>query len=70
MQMIFFQSKKITKGALLYGHVRRCYRTSLDGLNTDLYCAGSATIENHEGFWLFDISNDALHVSKDAFDVN
>ena len=62
--------KKISTGALLCGHVHRCYRTSLDGLNADLYCAGSATIENHEGFWLFDISNNTCHARQGVFDAN
>lgn len=60
--------KKITTGALLCGHVHRCYRTSLDSLNVDLYCAGSATIENNEGFWLFEISNDTFYAHQGKFD--
>jgi len=62
--------KKISTGALLCGHVHRCYRTPLDGLKADLYCAGSATIENHEGFWLFDITSDACHASQGFFDAD
>lgn len=61
--------KKITTGALLCGHVHRCYRTALDGLEVDLFCAGSATIENHEGFWLFDVSGDACHARRGEFDA-
>lgn len=62
--------KKISTGALLCGHVHRCYRAPLDGLKVDLYCAGSATINSHEGFWLFDISNDACHFSQGFFDAD
>lgn len=62
--------KKISTGALLCGHVHRCYRTQLDGLKTDLYCAGSVTMENHEGFWLFDIENDFCQVGQGFFDAD
>ncbi|MEN8214578.1 MAG: metallophosphoesterase [Pseudomonadota bacterium] len=61
--------KKIATGALLCGHVHRCYRTPLDGLRTDLYCAGSATKEGREGFWLFDIESDGCHVRQGFFDA-
>ncbi|HBH36419.1 MAG TPA: metallophosphoesterase [Gammaproteobacteria bacterium] len=62
--------KKIFTGALLCGHVHRCYRTPLDGLKADLFCAGSATKEHHEGFWLFDIEDGACHVSQGFFDAD
>ena len=61
--------KKLTAGALLCGHIHRCYRTPLDGLNVDLYCAGSATKEHREGFWLFDIENSVGKVSQGFFDA-
>jgi len=62
--------KKVTTGALLCGHIHRCYRTPLDGLTADLYCAGSATKEHHEGFWLFDIENGGCKVSQGFFDAD
>lgn len=62
--------KKIPAGALLCGHVHRCYRTPLGGMSADLYCAGSATKEHREGFWLFDVQNDSCQVSQGVFDAN
>ncbi len=61
--------KKVTTGTLLCGHIHRCYRTPLEGLSVDLYCAGSATKEHREGFWLFDIEDGACNVSQGFFDV-
>ncbi|MEA3302115.1 MAG: metallophosphoesterase [Pseudomonadota bacterium] len=61
--------KKVSTGALLCGHIHRCYRTPLEGLEVDLYCAGSATKEHREGFWLFDIENGACRVSQGFFDA-
>jgi len=61
--------KKVTTGALLCGHIHRCYRTPLEGLSVDLYCAGSATKEHREGFWLGDIEDGAGNVSQGFFDV-
>jgi predicted MPP superfamily phosphohydrolase len=60
---------KVSTGALLCGHIHRCYRTPLDGLKVDLYCAGSATKEDREGFWLFDIENGTCKVSQGFFDA-
>jgi 3',5'-cyclic AMP phosphodiesterase CpdA len=61
--------KKIFTGVLLCGHIHRCYRTQLDGLAVDLYCAGSVTKEHREGFWLFDIENGVCKVSQGFFDA-
>ena len=60
---------KVTTGALLCGHIHRCYRVPLDGLSVDLYCAGSATKEHREGFWLFDIENGTCRASQGFFDA-
>lgn len=61
--------KKVTTGALLCGHIHRCYRTPLEGLSVDLYCAGSATKEGGEGFWLFDIEDGVCKVSQGFFNA-
>ncbi|ADV45754.1 metallophosphoesterase family protein [Nitratifractor salsuginis] len=60
----------IQKGAILNGHVHRCYRTSLadEGLNIDEYCAGSVTMEGRECFWLFDVNQDSMKVHQGYFD--
>jgi len=52
--------KQINTGALLCGHVHETYQVSLEGLNGDLFCAGSATMEGHEGFWVYEIEDKVL----------
>ena len=60
--------QQIPNGALLCGHIHRCYRTPLSGLSVDLYCAGSATKDHREGFWLFDIENGQCRARQGCFD--
>ena len=49
--------KAIKKGAMLCGHVHKTYKVGLDTLNCDLYCAGSATMEGHEGCWVYEVED-------------
>jgi 3',5'-cyclic AMP phosphodiesterase CpdA len=62
--------RPIEKGAILNGHIHRCYRTPLkkEGLAIDLYCAGSVTMERRECFWLFDVTADSMRVHRGYFD--
>jgi len=62
--------RKVDKGALLCGHIHRRYRVALDGLNADLFCAGSATKARHEGFWLFDIEGSEYQVRPGSYDAH
>ena len=50
----------IQTGAILCGHVHQTYHVELDDLNCDLYCAGSATMEGHEGFWVYEVEEKQL----------
>ena len=52
--------KAIKTGAMLCGHVHKTYQVKLEGLNCDLYCAGSATMEGHEGFWVYEVQEKVL----------
>ena len=45
---------KITAGAILCGHVHETYRVDISGLQSTLFCAGSATMDRHEGFWVYE----------------
>ncbi|KYJ87732.1 metallophosphoesterase family protein [Sulfurovum riftiae] len=45
----------VEKGAILFGHVHQTYRLSVEGLNSELFCAGSATMEGHEGCWVYEL---------------
>jgi len=49
--------KAVRKGALLCGHIHRTYQVALEGLSADLFCAGSATMEGHEGFWVYEVNH-------------
>ena len=52
--------KAVKNGAILFGHVHKTYRVDIDGLNTPLYCAGSATMEGHEGAWVYEVEEKQL----------
>jgi len=45
----------IEKGAILFGHVHRTYRVDIPEVRIPLYCAGSATMEGHEGAWVYEV---------------
>ena len=60
--------KGVKKGAILCGHIHRTYRLNLEGLSCDLYCAGSATMEGHEGFWVYEVEETKLKASPVFWD--
>lgn len=48
----------IQRGAFLCGHVHAAFRRRIQGFGGEVFCAGSATAEGREAFWLFDRSED------------
>lgn len=50
----------IKSGAILCGHVHEIYRVSVKDLESDIFCAGSATMEGHEGFWVYELDETGL----------
>ena len=50
------------KGALLFGHVHKCYSRDLPGLT--LYNAGSATMDGREGLWIFETTRDGVEAQR------
>ncbi len=50
--------------AILCGHIHRGYQVKDPETGQSIFCAGSATMEGKEGFWLFDINNDAMHARR------
>ncbi|MEA1998421.1 MAG: metallophosphoesterase, partial [Euryarchaeota archaeon] len=54
----------IDSGAILCGHVHETYAVSIEGLKSTIYCAGSATMEDHEGFWVYELQGDKLKAQK------
>ena len=45
----------LPRGAILHGHVHRCYSVRVPHLAPTLFGAGSTTQDGREGLWLFDI---------------
>jgi len=56
--------KGIKQGALLCGHIHRTYQVGLEGLTADLFCAGSATMEGHEGFWVYEVDHKQIESKR------
>jgi len=62
--------QKIRAGAILCGHVHHTYRIKIDGLNSEIFCAGSATMSGREGFWLYELRGDRIVAYKGYWDGN
>jgi len=56
--------RPIQSGAILCGHVHETYHVSMEGLNCDIYCAGSATMLGHEGFWVYEVDGTELKAER------
>jgi len=54
----------VQSGAILCGHVHETYHVSMEGLNCDIYCAGSATMMGHEGFWIYEVDGTELKAER------
>ena len=52
--------KPITSGAILCGHVHKAYRVYAEGVKSEIFCAGSATMEGHEGGWVYELAGGKL----------
>jgi hypothetical protein len=50
-------------GAILCGHLHHPYRVRVPDLGPEILCAGSATMEGRESFWLLDIEESGCRVS-------
>lgn len=59
---------KIKHGALLCGHIHHRYQVAIDGLQTDLFCAGSATMEGRESFWMYELIDGHFHAYPGYWD--
>jgi len=60
--------KAIKSGAILCGHVHKTYQVKLDDLNCNIFCAGSATMEGHEGFWVYEVEDNILQAKAVLWD--
>lgn len=50
----------VERGAILCGHVHQTYRVKLPGVRPEVFCAGSATMHELEGFWILDVLDGSL----------
>ncbi|MFK7989368.1 MAG: metallophosphoesterase [Sandaracinaceae bacterium] len=48
----------VPRGAILHGHVHRCFCVRVPGVGPTLFGAGSTTQEHREGLWVFDIDGE------------
>ncbi len=58
----------IRRGAILNGHIHRCYSVQPAGVNIYQYCAGSISMDGREGFWLFDIEDDNMEAKRGVYE--
>ena len=56
------------RGAILHGHVHRCFRVDIPGVEPTLFGAGSTTEAGNEGFWLFDIEARGATATKGGYE--
>ena len=54
----------IETGAILFGHIHRTYRLKLPEIKSELFCAGSATMEGHEGLWVYELHGRSLEAKQ------
>ncbi len=58
----------VRRGALLCGHVHRCFHVRLPQFHLPVFCAGSATMDGHEGLWVLELQNGRLRATAGAWD--
>ena len=60
--------KVLEKGVILFGHVHKTYKIGIEGLSVPLICAGSATMEGHEGLWIYEVEDSVLTAKQMKWD--
>ena len=50
----------VAYGAILCGHMHHPYRVRIPDVGPEIVCAGSATMEGRESFWLLDVETDGM----------
>jgi len=58
----------VSKGAMLCGHVHQTYRVKTDDMQQELFCAGSATMEGREGFWIYELKEGQIKADRVYWD--
>ncbi|NNK48120.1 MAG: metallophosphoesterase [Gemmatimonadetes bacterium] len=52
------------RGAILCGHVHETFRVRLPDVGPEIFCAGSATMHELEGFWMYDVNGGSLSARR------
>ncbi len=52
--------QSIESGAILCGHIHHAYRVHAEGVKSEIFCAGSATMERREGGWVYELTGKQL----------
>ncbi len=58
----------IEYGAILCGHIHHTYRVFAEGIKSEIFCAGSATMERREGGWVYELSGNRLAATPIKWD--
>ncbi len=58
----------VGRGAILHGHVHKCYSVQVPETPMTLFGAGSTTQAGAEGLWVFDIGADSAHATRGRWD--
>lgn len=56
------------RAIILCGHVHRCYHVTVPETGQSIFCAGSATMDKKEGFWLFDLLQGNITATQGSWD--
>lgn len=54
----------VERGAILCGHVHETYRVRLPAIGPEVFCAGSATMHELEGFWMYEVEDGRLSARR------
>jgi predicted MPP superfamily phosphohydrolase len=54
----------VERGAILCGHVHETYRVRIPGVRPEVFCAGSATMHELEGFWMFEVLDGRISAQR------
>ncbi|AKF25093.1 metallophosphoesterase [Sulfurovum lithotrophicum] len=60
--------KGIENGAILFGHIHKTYRLHVPGVKSELFCAGSATMQGHEGCWVYEMEGKKMQAKQIGWD--
>lgn len=56
------------RAIILCGHVHRCYHVTVPDTGLPIFCAGSATMVKRESFWVFDLLQEEIKVTRGKWD--